>query len=546
MKQIIRWTLALAVSAVVAQWNATSFAQFFGGPMEEHATLTIKPDGSCQFVEETVQPRTVAEQQVRSRERIEKMAETMDEEESGTNSAAGPEAAPKPFTDDELGRKFQEMMNDQFEERGDESAGKVSVEVKKDSVRMVITRSFATLEEMLKNGSEIWWQEAVSFENVRFEKDTNGLLRVTLTPRSEMQRYFKNVRSALKLSGVSSELKLVFPGKVLTSGFPGTQTNSTWLAIDGKRDETIEAVEKLYNGPVVITAELGGLKLEQPLELKKLAQARRGRGEAGDELPVTDAGPGFVAEAQTITTTTLRVFPDGENYFKQGSRYFGQQTGTVVSAKLFAPKGRSLQSAGDVRVLKAVDNQGRVIPVESEDEETGSSHVFSSGSPDANSAQIQLRLQLPQPDAQAIDELAAEAIVVTAGAWKEMTLTNIQQNATNELDLAGVLPGAKLIITKFTSKNRQLNLQAQIKGPPTVRRLDVQAKIPGTDNFNSNLSERNFRTKGNESTRTISIQGYGYSDEGSPLEGAFVLVVRYPEDLRRERVNFKLKGLDLL
>jgi hypothetical protein len=217
-----------------------------------------------------------------------------------------------------------------------------------------------------------------------------------------------------------------------------------------------------------------------------------------------------------------------------------------VNVKLFAPRGRTLQSASNVRVLKAVDDKGRAVAAESADDESGTTYAVSSGSPDASSTQIQLRLQLPQPDAQAIDELAAEAVVVTAGAWKEMTLTNLQQNATNEFDLAGVLSGAKLVITKNTSKNRQVNIQARIKGPHTVRRLDIQAKIPGTDNFNSYLSERNFSAKGNESTRTVSIQGYGFSDEGNSAEGSIILIVRYPEDLRRERVNFKLKGLDLM
>lgn len=160
--------------------------------------------------------------------------------------------------------------------------------------------------------------------------------------------------------------------------------------------------------------------------------------------------------------------------------------------------------------------------------------------------QVELHLQLPQPDAQAIDKLSAEAVAVTAGTWQEMTLTNLQENATNELDLAGVLPGAKMVITKLTTKNGQFNLQARLRGPRTVQRLDVRAKMPGNDNFNTYLSERRFNISGQEATRTLTINGYGL-DSGTALsQGEVVLIVRYPKDLHRERLQFELKGLDLL
>ena len=113
-------------------------------------------------------------------------------------------------------------------------------------------------------------------------------------------------------------------------------------------------------------------------------------------------------------------------------------------------------------------------------------------------------------------------------------------------NFATVLPGAKLVITKNASKNGQINLQARLKGPSTVRRLDVRAKIPGNDQFNSNASERNFSTKAGESTRNLNIEGYGFGDQDAASQGAAVLIIRYPEDLRRERVKFDLKGLDLL
>jgi hypothetical protein len=550
MKHLIRCTLALAVSFTAAQWNSTSFAQFFESPVEGHETLTIKSDGTCQVVNDNIVSRVAAESQARRWERNRNRSGEMAEDEETPNAQPGQEAAvPKPFTDEELTKNFREMMKDRANDDADVAGENANIEVKKDTVRTIERRSFASIEEMLKEDTGFWWQGGVAFQNARFEKDTNGLLRVTLTPQPQDQRSLKRYRSGWKMSGVKTELKLIFPGKVLSSGFPEMQTNATWLAIDAKKDESLDAALKLFNAPTIITADLAGLKLDQPLDLKKLQRSARLRSQAGEDIPLTDAAPGFVAEAQAVTTTTLHIFPDGENYFKQNPMNFGQQTGAVVNVKFFAPKGRSLQSVSDVRVLKATDDKARIIAASQEqneenDEET-SSYAYSGGSREGNSTQIQLHLPLPLPDAQAIDEISAEAIAVTAGAWKEMTLTNIQENATNELDLAAVLPGAKLVITKFSWKNSQLNIQARIKGPPTVRRLDIQAKIPGLDNFINNLLELNFKTKANESTRTVTIDGYGYGANNGPSTGPVVLMIRYPEDLRRERVNFKLKALDL-
>jgi hypothetical protein len=337
-------------------------------------------------------------------------------------------------------------------------------------------------------------------------------------------------------------LKLIFPGKVVSSSFPAMETNATWVTLDGKKDETLDAAAKLIAGPTVITAEPGGLKLAQPLESKKLRRSGRLASAANDDLPVTDAGPGFVAEAQSVTTTTLHVFPGGENYFKQNT----VATGVVVNAKLFAPKGRTLQSVSDVRVLAAVDNKGRSVAAETGNDENGSSEVDARGSADVNSLQVQLRLQLPQPDAQAIDIISAEAVAVTVGSWKEMTLTNLQANATNEIDLSGVLLGAEMLITKYNLKNGQFNLQASLKGPATVRRLDVRAKISDNNQFNSYSSNRQSSTKNGEMTRTIVVQGYGFGNQDAASQAAMVLVIRYPNDLQRERVKFELKGLDLL
>jgi hypothetical protein len=102
----------------------------------------------------------------------------------------------------------------------------------------------------------------------------------------------------------------------------------------------------------------------------------------------------------------------------------------------------------------------------------------------------------------------------------------------------------KPTISKFASKNRQMQLQAKLKGPKEIQQLELQCQTPSHADFNTDANEMNFTTKGTESTRTVNVQGYGFAEENA--DGAsLILVIRNPVDLRRERVRFSLKDLDL-
>lgn len=551
MKTLVQRTLALVALLLVAGWNGTANAQLFPGGSEQNTVLTIHSNGSCSFVSKTVESRAMAEQQVRMMERYKKMSEAAEEggsaslaklEQSATNGAA----TSKPLTDAELNQQVSDMMKESAEQTGQNLNQKYDVKVKKDNVIITTTQSFASVKEMLQNGASVWRQSGLVPRNVRFETDTNGLLRVTLTPQADMGRYLKILRSQWKLTGMKTELKLVFPGKVISSDFPEMKTNATWLVVDAKQDKTLDALEKLYTTPTVITAEAGGINLPEPLESKDLWRMNQQTDNVGNDLPIQDAGPGFIAEAQGITTTVLHVFPAGKDYFKENSSYRGMNPGAVVTAKLFAPRGRTLLAVENPRVLKAVDDQGRSVAPKADDEENSVSTTYSSDDSDSDSQQVELHLKLPQPDARSISEISAEAVAVTAGSWKKLTLTNLEQNATNKLDLSSVLPGAKMVITKLSIKGGQCQIQVKLQGKSAVRRLRVKAVVPGNDQFNCYSSDRQFRIRNGLATRTLEIHGYAYGSPNAVTAKSVALIVRCPEDLKRERVKFELNGLDLL
>ena len=554
MKTFVKCLFASAALAVIS-WNSPIFAQDvddfdadFSSGQNLCSVLTINADGTCQFVSTEVETRSAAEGKMHQWDRFKAMSENPNTDEDGNPLPAAPVTSTnedKPFSDAELVQKVTAIATERTDDPGQTNV----VTVTSNTVTVVATSHYASLEEMLQRSRAVWTAGGMSFANVRLETDTNQLLRMTLTPPPGMQRYQKRLRAQWKLAGLKAELKLVFPGRVVASGFPATQTNATWLAMDSQNDESLNALEKLYSGPVVITAESSGLKLAQPLDAEKLWRSRsQNEDEDTNTLPITAAGPGFVAEAQSLATTTLHVFPGGEKYLPSTAA----PTGTVISVKLFAPKGRFMKSVSNVRILAAVDNQGRSLldnPNDNDDSLTeAETDTPSGGSSDPVSVSVTLHLPVPPPDAQSIDHLAAEAVAITIGTWKEMTLTNLSGSLSNELDLSTVLPGARLTLTKITSKSGQFVLQANITGPAAVNNLDARLKFPEVENFNSSsYNTRAPHNQNGQTTRNLTIQGYGYGSDG-PLSlsaSNAVLTIRQPDDLKRERVKFELKTLDL-
>ena len=302
------------------------------------------------------------------------------------------------------------------------------------------------------------------------------------------------------------------------------------------------------HAPLVVTAE--------PLNSKKLVRLPSRRANAEPDLPITDAGPGFLAEPVSLTISTAHYFPEGKEHFKNRpeAAMFGMEPpGTVVSARLFPPKGRQIRSVTGLRVIAAKDDKGRAISTEAESSNAGESYTASSYSPEepekSGAARVQLRLGLPAPDAQTIAQLEAEAVVLTIGGWKEMLLTNIQADAEKEIDLGEVLPGAKLIVKKVSGRRPRTIVQARLEGPAAVSQLEVGIQSNSRRGRSSNAANQRTTTSGKLTTRNLTLQAYDVQPGGGGERGKNsppTLLVRYPQDMKRERLQFKLSALDLL
>ena len=89
-----------------------------------------------------------------------------------------------------------------------------------------------------------------------------------------------------------------------------------------------------------------------------------------------------------------------------------------------------------------------------------------------------------------------------------------------------------------------MQIQAKLKGPKEIRQLELDCQKPGNPEFTTYANDMSFTTKGSESTRTVSVQGYGVGDDRTD-DTPVILLIRHPVDLRRDRVRFILKDLDL-
>ena len=484
--------------------------------------------------------------------------------------AAAPAGAPvdaQARQDAELAAKIRDLMESEPPLRGAEGVDfKVeSVEVDKDTVQITLSLTFADLKEFVAGAPETLGQ-VTGFGNWVLDKDDAGKLRLTLNPsRSEgmSPRESKQMRSALTSSGFKGgSLKFVMPGKVLSSTLPETKDNETSFSVDASKPESLDALEKTLGQKQVIVAEPGQLAMgDLPLDSEKLAAESRGRGSPGEELPIVDAGPGYTVEPLGITTTVVHVFPEAEKILKGRARVMpaDAKAGCTIEAHLYAPKGRNLLDVSSARVLVAVDDQGRdVKPLAQDAGEGRRAYVdedprlfFGSGHGDeeGQTASLTLALALPAPGAKTIAKVEGEIIVTSYAGWQEHPVTDLAADPKKEIDLGDLVPGAKMVITKVKEQkagreSKVGRVTVKVTGPALVRQLRLETKVEGSDAGRNYGSSSSVRVSKGVVTRTVMLS-YNLQAEAAAQGKKPVLVVRFPKDLKRERVKFTMESIDL-
>ncbi len=344
--------LAFLFAALFVFGGTAAFAQeemmfgAFGGGTDTKTVIAIKADGHVQITTETTESRAQAEAMAHSIKFMQQQMAAGDDSDDSDSTGPTPKPDAKPMTDDELIKTLRDP-SPWTEDADDESASPIdSVTIVSNTVHLVQSHSFDSLSDFAKKprGGEL-------MSNVRFETDADHHLRLTLSHAPGMARYGKAEIKSWKAAGVTMELRFVLPGKVLTSDLAHTDAETTWIAVDGKDPSTLDAYQNFVQKPAVITAELGGLTLDQPIDSKELRRHRRDK--SSPDQAITDAGPDFSAEAQAVTISTVYHFPGSKKQTDDNDLDEPQeQPGMTVTAKLYAPRGREVLSVDGVEVRR--------------------------------------------------------------------------------------------------------------------------------------------------------------------------------------------------
>lgn len=503
------------------------------GCVEYHMTLIIQPDGSCTFVSDITAPRSTLEQQIR-------WVESYSDEEAGKTETA--------LTDDELKKQLQGLLESQYARYDYKEQEFVieQIEVQEETVQMKIRLTYLTIKDFIMRSDFL---RDSSYDHLRIDETDDGKLSFTLSHDDQNQP--DNVDAELDQMaafGFKGSLKVVMPGEIISSSLPETEGNATWVNLDTTDKEKARAVlSEMLTKPLIIIAEKGGLNAELPLDSKELFAQEREKQRIGHWLPVTEAEPGYLAEATSVTTTQIIYFPEGKKQLEEheNTDYSDEQEGAVIRARLYTPEGRRFLTIEKIENINAIDDQEREVPILNKNQ-MPTSIPFS---PDLSAemdeqVDFTIHLTLPESDAEAIEELTGEAVVVTCGTWKESRLDRIQEDPEKEYDLATVLPGTTMVIKKIEqTDDKQGSLHLQLKGSDHIRYLEFTIETPGVERVSIHKSSDNVTEKDDQIIRNVSMEYYYYDEQ--PTVGELSLIVRFPDDLKRELVLFTLEAIDL-
>jgi hypothetical protein len=283
------------------------------------------------------------------------------------------------------------------------------------------------------------------------------------------------------------------------------------------------------------------------------AAAARKAEEAGAP-PLTDAGPGFSAEALGITTTMIHVFPEGEKLAKDRMpQLLGERPGSTLQVNLYPPKGRTVLEVQGVRLVRAVDDQGREVkgPAEGNAGSSRTDYNGDSSGSRGRATRIVLNMDVPAAGAKTLAKVEGEAILTTALGQKEHAVSDLKADLQKEIDLGDLLPGAKMVITNvkdLDSNNANGQVAIKITGPKAIARIGFDVKSASGESFNAYHSMSSRESTGGETTANVTVQ-YSPIDRRPRSPAAekpkLTLLLHVPADLKRERVKFTLETIDL-
>lgn len=436
-----------------------------------------------------------------------------------------------------------------------------TVEIEEEAVRIQVTFTFKTLEAFVKHVDMVVGSWGV--DHVVLDTNENGKLRLTISPadyRSDPE-WLGAMLGTLEEAGYSGTFTYTMPGAIVSSTLPSTEEATTSIEVDATTAEGKQALASLYKDEIVIVAEPGALALDSlPLDSAEFAvDPFRGGEPVGADVEITDAEGDYMAEPLYVTTTLVRVFPEAEAELQARLFMLLDERASVcsVQAELYAPEDRIIADVGDIRVTRAVDDQGREVKPFGEEEDAETRHMRRAMSlgrgEDEHTFRFTVQLELPPKGAMTIDEIEGELIATTFTGWNEHELLNPKTAPKTPIDIGDIVPGATLYIGRIvnrTDEDGDINgsISVKITGPPQVSDIEIEVRSSNEEsNVDSYGTQTTTSAEGEQVTYMTKLDYYVYSYGEDAAEAApeLTLVLKVRDDLKRERVKFLLEAVDL-
>jgi len=490
-------------------------------------TLTIHADGTCTIRAEYRAPRAAVERL---------LAEQLLHREQDDAKA------PKDMTDAELIatiRKRSPLAEamDQIGEMKSET-----LEIKDGTVRIAISVSVPSLHELLTRARRLGPLLPATRRMV-VSKNAKGHLRLEMHGPPVAADDIAEGLERLAPKGMKLTYRIVLPGKILTSTLPETQDKATWIAMDIEDPEKgVKQLAALFTKPIVITAEPGGLKITKKLDTAALDVGHRGARPPMADAPVVEATKGFVVSPVSVMTVSYGLLRKHDALGERSKTARGASSGVTIHCEMLLPKGHTLISSGKGRVVEAVDDKGRAIPL---DAPNVHSQHYSRSSPATDRTFLDLRVPLPQRGVRALKHIEGEALVVTSSKWKTFTVADARAAPDKKLDMGKALPDATLEIRKMGKGTVDLRIVGK-KGGNLVDHLQYALKFADGLEHKLKRQGHSMSSGPDRFTCTLNLANDELRREGNALVGAPTLILRAPDDVRTHKVTFTLHNVPLL
>ncbi len=522
---------------------------------EMHVTTTLKPDGSVRADYDVVMGRDDLVQMLEARRQMEAQIGLGDDDEPAADAAA---ADKKPAGDGDADKQLEAELRQMLSDRSGMSMMGMEyvvdkIEVKPETVRIMVHVDFEDLESWVSKSG----RNSGIGDRLVVDKTDEGKLRVAMPGRSDLPpQAMQMMKAELQKTELKMSWKLRMPGKVISATGAQAKDDEASVSFDltENKDEAIAAMIDLQTKGITVVSEPGQLSLEGlPLDSAKLAPPMVMPGAVGADVPVTEAQQQYVVEPMVVTTTSVRWYPEGRKLLGADdedsySYEYSQTSACEVRARLHAPQGTSILAIANPTITSAVDDKGRPIPAL---HEQGQNISFGVSDEENDHGDFDLDLKLPPADAQAIERLEGTVIVTSCTGWKELAVTHEASDGKKEVDLSPLIEGAKMVIgkSKHSIKRQQRATQAEggfevvITGAGAAQGLDFDVRIDGIERVNAYDSSTS--RSGGTIKRQIRYNAFHHSENDGQVIGKPTLVVRMPQNLKRENVKFTLEAMDL-